>query len=80
MNGSENNGSCTLCGRTGCDLTAVDEFTFVCDECLEQEFFCCDDCGEYWSYDEMEFYHLKDGRTICENCREDHDDDEIADD
>lgn len=80
MNRSENNGKCTLCGRTGCDLTAVDEATFVCDECLEQEYFRCDDCGEYWSYDDVEFYHLKDGSTVCENCREDHDDDEIADD
>lgn len=76
----DNNGSCTNCGKKKCKLTAVDEVTFVCDDCLEEEYFQCDECKEYWSYDDVEFFHLKDGRTICENCREDHDDDEILDD
>lgn len=70
-------GTCTICGKETYGLTMVDEETWACEECLEKEYFQCDECLEYWSYDYVEFFHLKNGKTICEYCREDHDDDEI---
>ena len=32
---------------------------------------------EYWLYDAIKFYNLKDGRTLCEHCAEDIDEEEI---
>ena len=72
-------GTCTLCGQEDCKLIVVDEVTHVCEDCLEEEYFQCDGCKEYWAYDDVEFFHLLDGRTICEHCREDFAD-EIVDD
>lgn len=69
--------NCTLCGKETHNLTMVDEETWVCDDCFKENYFQCDECLEYWNYDYVEFFHLKNGKTICENCREDHDDDEI---
>lgn len=81
MNSSkEYTGTCTLCGEKNRKLLIVDEENHVCKECLEEEYFQCDECGEYWAYDYVEYFDLKDGRTICEHCREDFDDDDIADD
>jgi hypothetical protein len=54
-----------------------DECGVIDEDCFEDNYFQCDECREYWSYDYVEFFHLKNGKTICENCREDHDDDEI---
>ena len=73
-------GTCTLCGESNRKLLIVDEVAHICEECLEEEYFQCDECKEYWAYDDVEFFHLKDGRTICENCRDDFDDNEILDD
>ena len=77
---NDTNNTCTNCGKKNYNLTAVDELTFVCEECLEEEYFQCEECMEYYAYDDVEFFHLKDGRTICENCRDDFDDKEIVDD
>ena len=48
----------------------------VCDECLDSAFTQCEECGEYYS-EYVEFFCLKDGRLICEYCREDYDDEAI---
>lgn len=70
-------GTCTMCGAENEDLTIVDELNHVCEDCLDNEFILCDECGEYWRYDAIKFYNLKDGRTLCEHCAEDIDEDEI---
>lgn len=72
-------GICTMCGKKNCDLTIVDEENHVCEDCLDNEFIFCDECREYWLWDALVFYNLKDGRTVCENCIEDFDEDEIED-
>lgn len=72
-------GTCTMCGKENCELTIVDDVTHVCEDCLDNEFILCDECGEYWLWDALVFYHMKDGRTICENCIEDFDEDDIED-
>lgn len=72
-------GTCTMCDKENCELTIVDEDNHVCEDCLDNEFIFCDECKEYWLYDALVFYELKDGRTICENCIEDFDEDEIED-
>lgn len=67
-------GTCTLCGKEA-QLTIVDDIDRVCDECLDSEFTQCAECGEYYT-DDIEFFVLKDGRLICEYCREDFDDED----
>lgn len=70
-------GTCTQCGKENCSLTIVDEETSVCEECLDAFFFLCEECGEYWDDSYVEQFLLKDGRTICEHCIENFDDEEI---
>lgn len=69
-------GICTQCGKEAA-LTMVDEDIRVCAECLDAFYFQCEVCGEYWDDSYVEQFWLKDGRTICEHCREDFDDEEI---
>lgn len=76
---SDLKGSCTLCGRKNCALTIITDMDRVCEECLDNEFFYCDECNEYWRCDVIDSYELKDGRTVCEHCIEDFDDEEIVD-
>lgn len=71
------NGTCTMCGRENCELTIVDEVEHVCEDCLDDEYIFCDECKEYWLWDAIKFYNLKDGRTFCEHCAEDVDQDEV---
>lgn len=68
------NGTCTMCGKKDCDLTIVDEEAHVCPDCLDNEYFYCDKCHEYWLCDAVEYVELDDGRTVCEYCAEDIDD------
>lgn len=70
-------GTCTQCGKENCSLTSVDEGIQVCEECLDAFYFQCEECGEYWDDSYVEQFFLKDGRTICEHCRENFDDEEI---
>ena len=56
------------------------EYKGTCTECGEENYFLCEECNEYWSYDYVEFFHLKDGRTVCEYCIEDFDESEIESD
>ena len=69
-------GICTQCGKES-TLTTVDEGIQVCEECLDAFYFRCEECGEYWDDSYVEQFWLKDGRTICEHCRENFDDEEI---
>lgn len=68
---------CTHCGKEFSKLTLIDEDLLACDECLDAFYFQCEVCGEYWDDSYVEQFWLKDGRTICEHCREDFDDDEV---
>ena len=81
MNFSNNNknytGTCTMCGKENCELTIVDEVEHVCEDCLGNEYIYCDECKEYWLWDAIQFYNLKDGRTLCEHCGEDVDPDDV---
>ena len=70
-------GTCTMCGKENCDLTIVDEVEHVCEDCLADEYIFCDECKEYWLWDAIKFYNLKDGRTLCEHCAEDVDQEEV---
>ena len=72
----ENYGECELCGKEA-KLTVIDDVTRVCEECLDSNYFQCEECGEYWDDSYVEQFWLKDGRTICEHCRENFDDEEI---
>ena len=68
---------CTHCGKKNCNLTVIDDETSVCEECLDAFYTQCAECGEYWNDSYVEFFTTKDGRLICEHCREDFDDEEI---
>ena len=69
-------GICTKCGKEA-DLTIIDEVDRVCESCLENEYIQCDECKEYWLWDAIAFYKLKDGRTLCEHCAEDVDENDV---
>lgn len=65
-------GTCTNCGEEDIEITVVDEETMLCEDCLEElDYIFCDECEEYWLWDAIKFYNLKDGRVLCENCAED---------
>ena len=63
-------GTCTECGAENVMVTAVDDVTMLCDDCLAENCLECDECHEFWMADAIEFYFLKDGRTLCEYCAE----------
>ena len=67
---------CTHCGIEA-NLTIVDDETRVCDKCLDSLFFKCDVCGEYWDDSYVEQHWLKDGRSVCEYCAEDFDEEDL---
>ena len=68
---------CTCCGNEASSLNVLDDVTRVCNSCLDAFFTQCDECGEFWDDSIVEFFTSKDGKLICEHCREDFDDDEI---
>ena len=70
-------GTCTLCGAKNIEVTLIDEVTSVCEDCRDEEYIFCEACEQYWKWDAIKFANLKDGRTICEYCAEDVDEDEI---
>ena len=71
----EYKGTCTMCGAEDQNLTIVDEEAHVCPDCLENEYFYCEECHEYWLCDAVEFFDTEDGRTICEHCFADMEED-----
>ena len=73
---SDNFEICTMCGEECEDITVIDDETRVCEDCLEDEFFYCDECGEFWLNDAVEYHTLADGRTICEHCNKDNSDEQ----
>ena len=63
-------GTCTECGEET-EITVIDDETMLCDDCIEElNYIECDCCNEFWLRDAIKFYHLKDGRTLCEYCAE----------
>ena len=66
----EHVGTCTICGVENQKITIVDENAHVCPDCLDNEYIFCDECKEYWLWDAIKFYNLKDERTLCEHCAE----------
>ncbi len=63
---------CTMCGEETDEITVIDDVTRVCEDCLEDEFFYCDACGEYWLCDNLESHTLPDDRTVCKHCYNDN--------
>ena len=73
----KNIGKCTMCQKENVELNVVDDETHVCAERLEFAFTQCDVCKEYWDDSYVEFFALKDGRLVCENCAEDFDEEDF---
>jgi len=64
-------GTCTECGEENVQVTLIDEVISLCDDCIEElDYIECDECHEFWLWDAIKFYDLKDGRTLCEHCAE----------
>ena len=64
-------GTCTECGAEDVLITVIDDETMLCEECLDDlDYIECERCHEFWLWDAVKFYELKDGRTICEHCAE----------
>lgn len=70
-------GICCICKKSECKITFIDELSPICDECLNY-FGHCDRCGEYWSPEQVAFYHLKNGTVLCEHCAEGIDKQEVV--
>ena len=63
-------GTCTECGRRRM-VWLINEETKLCNECVDLlDYIKCDECGEFFPYDTVEFTDLPDGRTVCEYCLE----------
>ena len=63
-------GVCTECGKKA-QITIIDDVTMLCEDCIDElDYIECDNCNEFWLWDAIKFYHLKDGRTLCEHCAE----------
>ena len=66
----EYEGICDNC-REETTVYLVDEGTSLCEDCLaDLDYIECDCCHEFWAWDAVPFYNLKDGRTLCSNCYE----------
>lgn len=57
---------CECCGHDHLyrDCTYIDGYGYVCDDCLADEFTCCDECGEWTHNDEITEINVN-GRYIC---------------
>ena len=64
------NGKCDLCGEENADLYCIDGYMNLCRHCFENEVDICDECGQIWVSNEVEFTETDDGRMICEYCME----------
>ena len=64
-------GKCTTCGKENVKVNIVDEVNHLCEDCIDEDYFYCEECNQYWHYDFVEFFDLDDGRTVCEHCYKD---------
>ena len=63
-------GKCTECGKKT-TITIIDEVTKLCEDCIDElDYVLCDHCEEYWLYDVIKFYYMKNEKTLCEHCAE----------
>jgi hypothetical protein len=63
--GIENDSSCcTNCGHCTDELTNVGD-DFLCENCLSDDYFYCEDCGEYCCNDD---WNDVDGQGVCDSC------------
>ena len=69
-------GQCDNCGDEDVDLFCVPGYMNLCQYCLENEADICDECGQIWLSDAVEFTETEDGRMVCEYCMEEADEDE----
>lgn len=64
----QGHGECEYCGSKDVDLYCIQDYMWLCQDCLENEVTLCEECGELWISDAVEFYEAKDGRLVCEYC------------
>ena len=62
----ENYGVCEICGKEA-ELYCVGEIE-ICEECIRENYVACDNCNEYFTKEDTIVYHLKNGKTYCEDC------------
>ena len=58
-------GTCTCCGESDVDLIILNDDDHICTECLESDYQKCDECGEYWPIDMVDFIGEK---AVCSYC------------
>lgn len=60
---------CTECGEET-EVIIVDDETRLCEDCLDElDYIECDNCNEFWLWDAIKFYNLKNGNSVCEHCK-----------
>lgn len=70
-------GTCTCCGESDVDLIILNDDDHICTECLESDYQKCDECGEYWPIDMVDFIGEK---AVCSYCAEEMEDEDDSED
>ena len=61
-----NFGECEICGKEA-ELVSVGEI-YICDECIDADFVCCDCCEGCFRKEDTVVYYLNNGDIYCEDC------------
>ena len=64
-------GTCSCCGEENVEVCALSDDYMVCEDCFYNELELCEECGELWDPNYVDFYEDDDGRHICMHCAED---------
>ena len=62
-------GTCSCCGEENVEVCALSDDYMVCEDCFFNELELCDECGELWDPNYVDFYD-DDGRHVCMHCAE----------
>lgn len=69
-------GTCDRCGEEDVELHCICDDEKVCADCLDSDFFQCEQCKQHWDLDVME---TRDGRQLCPDCADEYDSEEAED-
>lgn len=60
---------CEFCGNEfDGDATDLGAMTYICQDCLEEQYTQCDRCGNWNDSSFVTYYYLVSDECVCENC------------
>lgn len=66
---------CSDCGKTidtNTDYTTLDNGNVICQDCIDENYFWCDDCELYYKKSDMNYYFTACETQVCQDCYDDH--------